>query len=247
MPTCRHVTRMIASLVLSVLVSTAGAADLRMSIPPPPDKTDSRPYWVTGLAQAIAKEWKDGKVTTLRASSFEQSVANVVAGKADLHFPLMASPAKDDEELPYRYSRFTLHETPFNFYVRKDNQAAFSGPLTISALEKMKIETEQAHAGLFFFALKGVTDVDTGLRRVSTGKSDGFLFAATPTDAALKQLKLTNVVRIPYRRFQSKMVFAKSPAGQDVEEKIGLIIDRLKDSGEYQKIMAQSAQGSPVR
>lgn len=239
----RFVTALFA---LGTLIAGAGAADLRISIPAQPAKAEQRNYWVNVLAQAIARDWKEGKVSIIGAASFEQSVANVVAGKADLHFPLMASPAQDDDELPYRYSRFTLHETPFNLYVRKDRERNFAGTLTIAALEKLRIETEQAHAGLFFFAPEGVADVATGLRRVSAGQSDGFLFAAAPSEAALKQLKLDNLVRIPYRRFQSKMVFAKGAAGDEFEEKVGLLIDRLKDSGEYQKIVSGAA-GSPPR
>lgn len=228
-------------LLLSCL-SPVEAADLRISMVQPM-ASDTNSVWYK-LSRAIAREWNEGTVFFLPATTFNNSVENVVSGKADVHFPLMQSPARADEELPFRYSSFTMSETPFALYVPKGSGLVQRKNLTIAALSKHHIETDVTHAGLFFSSLNGVESIETGLRRASSGQSDGFLFAARTTDAVLKRLKLENLVRIPYRRVQDKMIFLKGPAGDELDEKLSFIIDRLKDSGEYQKIMAPKLKES---
>lgn len=242
----RAARRLFAAALL-VVSSFAGAADLRISLPLLPPMVESRSKGpLVQLAQAIAREWGEGKVTILGPSPFEQSVDNVVSGRADVHFPLIASPARYEDDLPYRYSNVTLYETPFALYTRKDNARINRQQLTIAALSKLRIETERAHTPLFFFQLREADSVEAGLKRVSSGQSDGFLFSISATEPVLKRLKLDNVVRTPYRRYQSKMVLAKGPAGEELDEKLGLIIDRLKDSGEYQRIMAPVLGEAPA-
>lgn len=241
------VARRFVATVMLAMSSLAGAADLRISLPLLPPMVESRSKGpLVQLAQAIAREWSEGKVTILGPSPFEQSVDNVVSGKADVHFPLIASPARYEDDLPYRYSNVTLYETPFALYTHKDNPRINRHQLTIAALSKLRIETERAHTPLFYFQLREAESVEAGLKRVNSGQSDGFLFSINATDPVLKRLKLDNVVRTPYRRYKSKMILPKGPAGDELDEKLGLIIDRLKDSGEYQRIMASVLPDSPA-
>lgn len=239
------VARRFFAASLLAISSLAGAADLRISLPLLPPMVESRSKGpLVQLAQAIAREWREGKVTILGPSPFEQSVNNVVSGKADVHFPLIASPARYEDDLPYRYSNVTLYETPFALYSRKDNTRINRHQLTIAALSKLRIETERAHTSLFYFQLHEAVSVEAGLKRVDSGQSDGFLFSISATEPVLKRLKLNNIVRTPYRRYQSKMILAKGPAGEELDEKLSLIIDRLKDSGEFQRIMASDQADS---
>ena len=226
----------ITALLLSSFISLADAADLRISMAKPM-ASDTNSVWYN-LSRAIAREWDEGKVVFLPPTSFEKSIENVVGGRADVHFPLMHSAARAEEDLPYRYSSFTLSETPFALYVLKGSDLVERKNLTIASLSKRRIETDTAHAGLFFSSLRGVESIDIGLRRASSGQSDAFLFSAHSADVILKRLKLDNLIRVPYRRVQDKMVLPKGPLGEELDEKLGFIIDRLKDSGEYQKIMA---------
>lgn len=233
------VARRFFAAFLLAISSQAGAADLTISLPLLPPMVESRSKGpLVQLAHAIAREWREGKVTILGPSPFEQSVNNVVSGKADVHFPLIASPARYEDDLPYRYSNVTLYETPFALYSRRDNTRINRNQLTIAALSKLRIETERAHTPLFYFQLREADSVEAGLKRVSSGQSDGFLFSTSATEPVLKRLKLDNIIRTPYRRYKSKMILTKGPAGEELDEKLGLIVDRLKDSGEYQRIMA---------
>lgn len=228
----------VAVLVVSLPLA---AADLRISLPKLPQMGD-RDGPLVLLAKAIAREWKEGRVTIIGPVPFEESVNNVTGGRADVHFPLIASPGQDEGDLPFRYSGFTLYEVPFALYSRQDS-AFDRNNLSIAALKKLRIETDRAHARLFFFHPREAASTESGLRRVAAGEIDGFLFSANATDAVLKKLKLPGIVRTPYRRFHSKMIFPKGPAGDGLDEKLGLIIDRLKDSGEYQRIMAPVLSG----
>lgn len=234
----RRVT-FVAVLVVSLPLA---AADLRISLPRLPQMSD-RDGPLVQLAKAIAREWKEGRVTIIGPVPFDESVENVTSGRADVHFPLIASPGQDEVDLPFRYSGFTLYEVPFALYSRQDSVVVDRNNLTIGALNKLRIETDRAHARLFFFRPREAASIESGLRRVAAGEIDGFVFSARATDAVLTKLKLPGIVRTPYRRFNSKMIFAKAEGGAQFDEKLGLIIDRLKDSGEYQRIMAPVLSG----
>ena len=226
----------LAVILISLYLPAAVAADLRISLPQTL-ASEANGVWYK-LSRAIAREWKEGKVIFLTAATFEKSIENVTTGKADVHFPLMQSPARAEEELPFRYSSFTTSETPFVLFVLQGSDLVERNNLTIAKLSKRRIETDMAHAGLFFSSLHGVENIEVGLQRVSAGQSDGFLYSARPAEAALKRLKLDKLVRVPYRRVQDKFVLPKGLEGAELDEKLSLIIDRLKDTGEFQKIMA---------
>lgn len=216
--------------------TTLRAEDLRLSVPLPMG-ADPGAVWYK-LARAIAREWGNGKATVLPPRSFETSLSDVVAGRADVHLPLIAGPAGSEDNLPYRYSNLTLSETPFALYVQQGDTRFEQGKLTISHLARYRIETERAHAGLFFGKVRESDSIEESLREVVAGKIDGFLFSAHTTDPLIRQKRIGPLQRIPYRRLANKMVFAKGASGEALEEKLGLIIDRLKESGEYQTIMA---------
>lgn len=240
-----RLARRLVTLALLLASPLLAAADLRISLPQLPAVGDNKTRGpLLLLAQAIGREWGEGQVTLLGPLPFEQSVNNVVTGRADVHFPLIASPGRDEDDLAFRYSGFALYDVPFVLYTRKDNTRVDRGRLTIAALAKLRIETDRAHARLFFFALREADSIEAGLQRVNTGQIDGFLFSASATDAVLKRLKLEQIVRTPYRRFESRMVLPKGPDGDLLDEKLGLIIDRLKDSGEFQRIMAPLLGGA---
>ena len=230
-------TRRLLAALLLVTSAAAAAEELRISVPLPMG-ADPHSVWYK-LARAIAREWPEGEATVLPPESFEKSIDAVVKGRADVHFPLMQSPARSDDELPYRYSSFTLSETPFALYVRKGERRIDPAHLTIAALAQFRIETDRAHAGLFYGKFREADSIESGLRRVDAGQIDGFLFSTYSTDPIVARLKLAKLVRIPYRRVQDKMVLPRGADGAELDEKLGLIIDRLRDSGEYRRIMAR--------
>lgn len=239
MPRLTRLARRLLPFALLATTTFADATDLRISLPLLPPMIEARDKGpLAQLAQAIAREWKEGKVTILGPVPFDRSVDNVLSGKADVHFPLIESPGRHEEDLPFRYSSATLYEVPFALYSRRGDSRLNPKQLTIAALGRLHIETERAHTRLFFFQPHEAASIEDGLRRVSAGKSDGFVFSTFATDPVLKRLKLANVERTPYRRFNSKMLLPKGPRGDELDEKLGLIIDRLKDSGEFQKILA---------
>lgn len=230
--------RWFALSVMLVLCGVAAADDLRISLPILPPMVDERGRGPLGdLARAIAREWKEGRASIIGPLPFEKSVENVVAGRADVHFPLISSPARHEGDLQFRYSTFALYEVPFALYSHRENGRVERASLTLANLSRLRIETDRAHARLFYFPLNEAADIESGLHRVEAGDIDGFLFSANATDPVLKRLKLPSIVKTPYRRFNSMMVLPKGPAGDALDEKLGLIIDRLKESGEYQRIM----------
>ena len=239
---CRRFAKLLALPLLTAGLTMNPAAyadDLRISLPLlPPTIESANKGPLAKLAQAIARQWKEGKATVGVPVPFSVSVDKITSGEADVHFPLIAISVEHESELPYRYSTVTLYEVPFALYSRQGNAAIEGKTLTIAMLSKLKIETERGHAPLFFFQPHEADSIKTALMRVASGEIDGFLFSANATDPVLKQLKLKNIVRSPYRTYKAKMILPKGPAGHELDEKLDLIIAQLKDTGEYQKIMA---------
>ena len=72
---------------------------------------------------------------------------------------------------------------------------------------------------------------------VEAGRIDGFIFAMPETDQKLKELKLKNIKRIFYKKFDVKIVLQKNKRGKEVDRILSNIIQSLKRKGIYQKIM----------
>lgn len=234
----RRAIRLIVQLAWLGAVPFAAAADLRISLPVLPPLVESADKGQLALlAKAIAREWKGGKVTIMGPTAFALSVENVATGRANLHMPMIRSPARDEDDLPYRYSTITLFDVYFVLYTRKDSKLLKTKDVSIAALTNLNIETDRAHANLFDFPVRETDSIDVGLANVNSGRTDGFLFAMIETDAALKRLGYTNIARIPYRRFAVKMLLPKGPAGDALDDSLSRVIMGLKASGEYRTIM----------
>jgi polar amino acid transport system substrate-binding protein len=101
------------------------------------------------------------------------------------------------------------------------------------------IETDRAITALFPFPLTGSAAVDQGLKKLNAGRIDGYIFAQEETDFVLSALKLKEVRREKYQRFEVKLVISKDASGQEVDRLLTDAIRKLKASGRHQVLVEQ--------
>ena len=82
-----------------------------------------------------------------------------------------------------------------------------------------------------------MTNIESGLKKVDLGRSDGWCFAMIETDAVLKKLNLQNIKRWNYKTFEVRIVLPKNDRGKEVNEILSKAIRKLKQNGKYQSIM----------
>lgn len=161
---------------------------------------------------------------------FARSISNVVSGHADLHIPFIWSNAIPDSRIKFIYSKETIFHVNFVLYTRKG-----SG-VTTSNLAQHVIATDRAHVGFFPFPILDSGSIASSLKMLSIGRIDGYIFADTSTDPILRSLRLTNIQRSLYQRFDVKIIYPRSERGRQVAEIVSRALEKLKASGELAQI-----------
>jgi len=163
---------------------------------------------------------------------FARSVNNAVSGEADFHLPLIKLPENKNKNLPYDYSTETIFHVNFVLYTNKKK------PVDIKNIKKANIETDRAHIAYFEFPIKPSAGIGNSLKKLTSGRIDGFIFADVATDPVLKQLKLKNIRRELFKRYDVKIILKKGGRGGNIDKKLSEAITKLRKSGEYNKIMS---------
>lgn len=215
---------------LLLLSSMAWAAEYKASIAKMPVYAESQDKGVlVDLTKAIAKA--SGNNITIQVVPFKRSMADAMAGTVSFHMPLIKNALIPADKLKFDYSTATIFHVNFVLYTNKKN------PVDIKKIKEYKIETEGAHIGYFDFPALPSSNIVSSLKKVDAGRIDGFIFADTASDPLVKQNNLKGVKRQLYKVFEVKIVLPKGQQGGDVDKMLSAAIDKLKKSGEFQKIM----------
>jgi polar amino acid transport system substrate-binding protein len=226
----------LAILCFCLISTAAPARDLRASLPLIPVMVDSRDKGVlVDLVKAMAEEYKEGKITW-EVYPFARSIENIEKGRADFHMPFLVNPNISSEKLPFQFSSESIFTVQFCLYTNKNNRE-----INPSNVSKFNIETDQAHVQYLNFKVTGSPDIESSLRKVDMGRTDGWIFAMYETDALLKKFGLKNIKRWPYKRFDVRMIVAKGEKGKEVDKIVSGLIKKLKANGKYQKVMGKVA------
>nr|WP_229258920.1 transporter substrate-binding domain-containing protein [Duganella flavida] len=150
------------------------------------------------LVKAIARV--SGTEISYDVFPFSRSISNVVSGKEDMHIPLIESKATPESRLKFVYSKETIFRVNFVLYTRKG-----SG-VTASNLTHFTIATDRAHVNFFPFPILDSGSISSSLKMLSMGRIDGYIFADTSTDPVLQSLRLSNIQRSLYQRFDVKII-----------------------------------------
>jgi len=222
----------LAVFCLGLMITQAEARDLKGSLPLIPPLVESKDNGIlVDLLKAMAEEYKDGKITW-EVYSFKRSMENVEKGRADFHMPQLVNPKISADELPFMFSTENIFKVVFVLYTNKNNKNINSGNA-----RKYKIESSLGTMDFFNFKVTGSPDIESSLKKVDTGKIDGWLFAMPESDAVLKSLGLKNTKRQEFANYDVRIVLDKSPKGKEVDKIMTNLISKLKANGKYQKIM----------
>ncbi len=173
-----------------------------------------------------------GSKTNIIVVPFKRSILNLVEGKADFHIPLIEPPNTDLTVLPYAFSTQTLFQVAFVLYTHKNKV------LDINNLGKYQIATDSAHTQFLDFEAIGISCLSCTLKMVDAARLDGFIFAQNEIDPYIKELGLKNIHRQLYRNFDVKILIPKGAAGKKIDQYLTSGIQALKESGDYDTLLA---------
>jgi polar amino acid transport system substrate-binding protein len=162
---------------------------------------------------------------------FKRSILNIISKQADFHFPLIKNPNKSNSELGFDYSTSVITQVNFVLYTRKDR------PIDIDNLSAYKIATDAAHTDLFNFPVEGIFSVDGALKKLNSGRIDGYIFSGEVADVVLKQLHLTNIHRQLYRTYDVHAILPLGGQGNKTDQMITEAQAAIAASPEYNHVI----------
>lgn len=179
------------------------------------------------LVKAIKKA--SGQDITYQVVPFARSMNSVETSEVDFHMPLIEP--LDMKVAKFSLSTETIFHVNFILYTKKGSD------ITPGNLDGKNIETDLAHTPYFPFKINASTSIESSLKKLDAGRIDGFIFADQATDPVLKNLKLVNVKRQLYKRFNVKIILPKAGAAE-TDKFLSETIQKLRKDGEYDKIMS---------
>jgi polar amino acid transport system substrate-binding protein len=186
------------------------AAPLRISVAEFPDGV----YTPTLVELLRLSATRTGEASAeIVTAPFARSLAALMEGRADLHLPMLRPP--HPENLPFSLATATLDEAPFVLYTNKDK------PIDIASLHtpgKYRIETDIAHVDYFDIPVTGGANAASSLKKVDTGRIDGYIFSANSCDPIVVAEGLKNIHRTLYRVFQVTGVLPKGGVGNPADQ-----------------------------
>jgi polar amino acid transport system substrate-binding protein len=169
---------------------------------------------------------------------FPRSIENVISGKADFHLPMIRNKLVSASSLPYAYSTDKMGDVCFVIYSNKGN------PLTAEKIEQaksmtpfpFKIETSGGFSDYFDFPTNAAVSVDSALKKVNLKRIDAFIFAQEECDHVTKELKLSNIHRELYDKFDDVFIIPKGPAGKEIDVILSDCLSKMRANGTLEKL-----------
>ena len=162
----------------------------------------------------VIRQWRTetGRAITIERFPFKRSLMMAASGEADFHFPLIKDQDETVSALPFGYSSTTIFTINFVLYTRR------GVALDIDNLKSYRIATHSGHANLFPFPVIEDHSIEGSLRKVESGRIDGFIFADVGTDPVLFDLGLMGIQRQLYKVYDVHAVIAHEEKGGPVDQ-----------------------------
>ena len=222
--------------------AAAHAEDFRLSVAQLPLYSESPERGILiDVLKALDDEYTDGRLL-IEVYPFQRSIDNVVQGRADFHFPTIGPRvwARDDDHFEdsiaaqgIRRSRCSLTKTHFALFTNADQP-----PLNSRALGRYRIETDLAHTMFFEPGIGGTTCLPCSVRKLSSGRIDGLVFAAREIESIAAAEGITNIRRQDYRIFGSKFILPLGPKGDRIDALLCRLIADMIKSGRLRQVAA---------
>ena len=225
---------MVVALIFSFAISDSYARSLTASLANIPVHSEM----IDGEAQGrfvdvirlLDKAYTDGDIH-FQIYPFARSIANVQNHQADFHLPLIRPVNKNAQNTEFYYVEEPICQVTFVLYSLKSNNA-----LTSLNAHDFKIDTHRGHQNMFTFDSGEVSSVSMGIKKLLSGRIDGFIFEQEAVDRYIKENKITFLKRQLYATFDSAIIVPKSEKGKDTARKLSLLLRKLKHSNELTNI-----------
>ncbi len=222
-------------LMLTVMLTEAQGNDLTVSVGHIPghaeEGPDGKPQGgFIDLITAMDAIYEEGAILILGIFPFDQSFINLKEGAADFHLPLV----KVDEHAvdALVFSSEQLAHLSEVLYTNADKPE-----LDIDQLDQYTIEVTQGHGEQYPFNVNEVADLESGLLNVANGRSDGFLIEQDAADAYIRAHHMKNIRRQLFRQRPVHIMFARTPNVDELDQRVTIIIQKLRENGRLQAIM----------
>lgn len=181
----------------------------------------------------LVKLWAKatGHDIDIQVYPFKRSLNYVRNGITDFHLPMIKNPYIDPKDLDYEYSTTAVTDVNFVLYTNKNK------PIDTSDLSRYTITTAAAHAVMFDFPIGEDYTVESALKKLSTRRIDGYIFADMSTDPILRRLGFTNIRRQLYKTFKVHAILPKGGKGGPVDRMITEAMVKIKADGSYDKVI----------
>ena len=162
----------------------------------------------------VVRQWsvETGREISVERFPFKRGLMMAAQGEVDFHFPLIRGREDTDAALPFSYSSATIFTVNFVLYTRR------GVALDIDNLKSYRIATHSGHANLFPFPVIEDHSIEGSLRKVESGRIDGFIFADVGTDPVLFDLGLMGIQRQLYKGYDVHAVIAHEEKGGPVDQ-----------------------------
>jgi polar amino acid transport system substrate-binding protein len=215
------------------LIGKVEARDLKAALPRIPMLSETKDKGlIVDLVKAMDEIYDEGKIS-IEVFPPARGMDNVINKSYDFYVPLLKSKSIKEKDLDYAFSDAIAFSTIFVLYTNKNNNK-----INARNAGNYIIETDDPLMYFFGFKAQVSIDMETSLRKVDSGRIDGYIYSMNETDGLLKQLGLKNIKKIYYGTFDASFAVKKGPEGKEVGKILEKLLKQLKKNGTYEKIMA---------
>jgi len=182
------------------------------------------------LIRAMDNIYIDGNIT-IEQYPFKRSINNVLNRSADFHIPLVKLDHIPEESLPFAYASKPITKVSFVLYTRTGQSSS-----VLQNPRNHSIETQRGHEHFFPFPVSGTDSVRQGIRKVLSGRSDGFIMEQEAVDDHIRKNKFKTIERALYATWDSCFVIAKEEKGKQLDGILSELLQALEDSGQLKQI-----------
>ena len=230
----------IAVLLIFSGPASAGAPDLKVSIAFLPELQETADKGVYVDLVKMIESVYEGKIER-NVYPFPRSIDNVISGKADFHMPMLRNKLVSADALPYSYATEKMGDVYIVIYSHKDN------PITLEMIMNAKgkdpypynIECPGGFDSYFHCPVNTSPGVENSLKKINMKRIDALLNAQDECDIVVKQLKLKNIHRELYDKFDDVLLIPKGDKGKEIDKAISSCLVKLRTDGKLQEAFSK--------
>ncbi len=185
------------------------------------------------LVKAMDRVYREGSIE-VNVFPFKRSIANAISGRADFHLPLIRTPFKSEDELPYHYVSEPITQVAFVAYSLADKPVISD----LSSFDGLSTATLRGHSQHFPFPIKELGGVEIALKMLASGREfDAVILEQEAADGFIRKHQIKNVRRQLYRHFDSSIVIPKGSESEVMDKLLSSILKQLKSDQQGRKLI----------